>query len=269
MVHCRSGSYRLLFGVLVASLLSGPSFAQGPPGRTSPSPDALQTIDSLRQVGDFRTALGQLNDLAQAHPESVDVLWRYAVLWSDYGKATDSERTAVGAYQQALKRADQALRVAEGSAWAHLSKAAAAGRAALHAGSNKRSIQLSRAVKEHEDRAIELDSTLAAAYHIRGVWHREVASLGFFTRAVVQTVYGGLPDASYEDAVADLKRASALETRAHHHLELGRTYLKMGETEAARAQLQIALEVPPADPFAPQNKAKARRLLTRLEQSKM
>jgi len=65
--------------------------------------------------------------------------------------------------------------------------------------------------------------------------------------------------------VADLQRAIELETRVHNHLELGRTYLKLGRPDEARTQLQMALDLPPTDPFALRDKAKARQLLENLE----
>lgn len=81
---------------------------------------------------------------------------------------------------------------------------------------------------------------------------------------VVKTVYGGLPEASFDQAVADLQRAVELESRTYNHLELGKVYLKMKRTEDARVQFQIALDTPPTDPFAPQYKLEARELLDEL-----
>jgi len=268
--HC-ARPFRFLVQILLAGLLlvGGATSGQAqsmPAAAGNPTLESeFAIIDSLRRAADFRPALARLSSLSQEHPKSVDVLWRYAILWSDYGKASNSDNRALTAYRQAIKMADRALTVDPNSAWAHLAKAAAAGRSALLAGSNRESIQLSRDVKEHADRAIELDSTIAPAYHIRAVWHSEVADLGFVTRTVVKAVYGGLPDASFEQAVSDFKRAIELETRAYNHVELGRTYLKMGKPELAREQFQIALDVPPVDPFAPQDKLKARELLTELE----
>jgi len=41
--------------------------------------------------------------------------------------------------------------------------------------------------------------------------------------------------------------------------------MKMGNPEAAREQLRTALEVPPSDPFAAENKLKARTQLVQLD----
>lgn len=261
---------RFFFALLVAGLLLGGGARMGTaqslsdPSADSTLQSALSTVDSLRMAGQFRAAFIRLSALSQEHLESVHVLWRYAIVWSGYGRAESSDDLALAAYRNALTMADRAVQADSKSAWAHLAKAAAAGRAAPLVGSNKESIQLTRATKKHADRAVELDSTIASAYYIRGVWNREVADLGFFKRIAVRA-HGGLPDASFEQAVTDLKQASAMKTRTHYHLELGRTYMLMGKTEAARKQFQITLDVPPVGPFALQDKVEARKLLDELE----
>jgi tetratricopeptide (TPR) repeat protein len=138
--------------------------------------------------------------------------------------------------------------------------AVAEGRAALDAGTRER-IERSRAIKRHADRAIALDSTLDGAYHTRGRWHREVEDIGFFQRAIVKTVYGGLPESSIEQAVQDFQRAIELNDEVFHHLELAKTYLQMDRPDAARRELQTALDMPGTDPFAPRYKEEARDLL--------
>jgi len=255
-----------LFLVLLGGLLMGTT-GEASDGRVDPTlQERLDTIDSLRMAGDFRVALARLSTLSQEHPDSVSVLWRHSILWSDYGKAASSDNRALSAYRQALAVGERAVAADSQSAWAHLAKAVAAGRTATLVSSNKQKVQLSRDVKEHTDRAIELDSTLAPAYHVRARWKSEVADMGFVVRAIVRTVYGGLPDASFEGAVADFERAIDLESRAYNHLELGKTYRAMDRPDEARTQLKKALNVPAADPFDPAYKAEARRLLEELEE---
>lgn len=224
---------------------------------------SLKVVDRLREQRDFRAALRQLSTLREEYPATIGVLWRLAFTWADLGKAADELQRRKNYYQTALSHAQDALSVDSTSAWAHFAVAMAEGRVAMNAGTRER-IERSRAVKHHADRAIELDSTLAGAYHVRGRWHREVASLGFFQRAFLKTIYGGLPDASFEQAVRDFQRAIELENRTFHHLELGKTHLEMGRTEAARREFETALKLPKSDPFDPEYKQEARKLLEEL-----
>lgn len=246
--------------VLVGVLLLGSVL--GMPSRAQTSP--LRAVDSLRTAGRFQAALDRLSELPQTRSRSVDVLWRRSILWSDYGLSrlgTGEDQQARSAFRKSRAWAERALAADSSSAWAHLAKAAAAGRTAILADDRRRKIRLSRAVKRHADRAVELDPTLAPAYHVRGIWHGRAAELGMLSRAIVRVVYGGLPEASFEQAVADLKRAVRLEPRAASHLELGKVYQKMGRTEAARTQFRAALDVAPTSPFASVAKRKARKRL--------
>jgi tetratricopeptide (TPR) repeat protein len=234
----------------------------GMPSRAQTS--SVRAVDSLRTAGRFQAALERLSDLPQTRSRSVGMLWRRSILWSDYGLSrlrSGDDQGAQSAFQKSRAWAGKALAADSNSARAHLAKAVAAGRTIILADSRRKKIRLSRAVKRHADRAVELDPTLAPAYHVRGVWHGGVAELGVFARAIVRVVYGGLPEASLEQAVADLKRAISAEPRAASYLELGKVYQKMGRTEAARKQFRAALDTAPTSPFAPVAKRKARKRL--------
>jgi tetratricopeptide (TPR) repeat protein len=176
------------------------------------------------------------------------------------GEQLTAESQQRSYYEAALENAEAALAADSSDAHAHLARAIAEGRVALSAGTKER-IRRSRAVKRHADRAIELDSTLAAAYHVRARWNREVADLGFFERTIVRTVYGGLPAASFEQSVRDFETAIRLEDKIVHHLELARTYMKMDREQEARDHLQTALSMNASDPDDPMHKSDARDLL--------
>ncbi len=230
----------------------------------APTHDALSRIDSLRQAGAFEDALRRLDSLQARDGASAPVLWRRSLTRVDLAKTVEDTDDRTPLYERALTDAEAALAADSTSGNAHLAVAVAEGRLALDAGTRER-VRRSRAVKQHADRAIELDSTLAGAYHVRGRWHREVDDLGFFERAIVKTVYGGLPEASSEQAVRDFRRALTLEERAFHYLELGKTYELMDRPEEARTAYEAALEGPTHDPFAPRYKDEARERLADLD----
>jgi hypothetical protein len=178
----------------------------------------------------------------------------------DIARTLDGKDARTPHYERGLTLADAALAADAANAHAHLAKAVAEGRLALDAGTRER-VQRSRAVKEHADRAIELDSTLDGAYHTRARWNREVSDLNFFERTIVKTVYGGLPKSSFEQSVRDFKRAIELHDERFHHLELAKTYLKMDREGDARRELETVLEMPAEEPFDSQYAEEARTLL--------
>lgn len=261
-------SRRRLFGpctaLLAAALVLGAggrpavSYAQTSGATTLDS--ALVRVDEMRSEGLFRDALSRLSGLRSEHGDQVEILWRLSFTRVDIGKTVDTEEAAEQHYREALKLAEAALTVDASNAHAHLARAVAEGRLALGAGTQER-VQRSRAVKTHADRAIEIDPNLPGAFHVRGRWNREVADLNFLERTVVRTVYGGLPDASFEQAVRDFERAIELEDVRFHHLELAKTYLKMDRSAEARTQLQTVIDLPAQEPFAQRYKEEAQQLL--------
>jgi tetratricopeptide (TPR) repeat protein len=217
-------------------------------------------VDSLRRASAFRRVLHRLTELKDAHSGSAAVLHRLAFVWGDLAKEAEDDALAERRYRKGLRAGTAALRADSTSAWAHLSVAVLQGRLGSFVGTGER-IERSRAVRTHANRALQLDSTLAEAYYVRGRWHRQVADLGFFERAAVKLAYGGLPEASLKRAAADFRQALELQRRVHHHLALGKTLLKMGRDAAARDQLKAALDAPSVGPFAAEHKADVRRQL--------
>lgn len=248
---------------LLGLLIPTTGFAQSD-ADTASLDSALVRVTELREDGEFEEALRQLTHLRDEYGDRVGILWRSSLTHVDLAKTTTDSKAVETHYQDALQFADEALAVDSTVAHAHLAKAVAEGRIALDAGTRER-VKRSRAVKEHADRAIELDESLAGAYHTRARWHREVSDLNFFERAIVKTVYGGLPEASFEQSVRDFKRAIEIENVRFHHLELAKTYLKMDREEDAREQLKTVIELSPKETFADRYKTEAEDLLREID----
>ena len=220
----------------------------------------LDDLEDERQTGDFRRIMQELEALAEQHPSHGGILWRLARTRTDVAEHTTEVERRVALCQKALSEADRAVELLPNSSNAHLTKAVAAGRLALISGT-RRQVELSRTVREHADQAIALDPENDLAYHVRGRWHHKVAGLGFFARRVVSLVYGGLPDASYEEAESDYRTALALEERVVHHVELARTLLETDRPNQARTHLRRAIALPQQDVTDPRHKQRARSLL--------
>ena len=222
--------------------------------------ERLIEVDDLRAEGDFRNAFTKLGGLENDYPEHAEVLWRLSATIVNIAERQDQGRRSL--FEQGLDAAKRAIEADDTNGLAHFSRAMAEGRLALDAGTREQ-IERSRAVKHHADRAIELDENneIDGAYHARGQWHREVASLGRVSRAVVRTVYGGLPDASFDEAVDDFLAAIDIDDRILHRIELARTYKMMDEPEKAREQLEILLDMPSEEPDDESHKSEAREML--------
>lgn len=234
-----------------------------PPADAKPLDQRLAELEKARDTGDFEWIMNQLEALHGEHPDNGEVLWRLARTRTDVAERRENKDARRDLLFQALEEADRAVELLPQSSNAHLTMAIAAGRAALVSGTRQK-VELSRTVREYADKAVGLDPENDLAYHVRGRWHHEVAGLGFFSRNVVRLVYGGLPDASIQQAEADYRRAIELEDRVVHRYELGRVLAERGKKAEARKQLQTALEMPFGDVTDEVYKQRARELLNRM-----
>lgn len=164
----------------------------------------------------------------------------------------------------ALRYAERAVALAPGEGDPHLSVAICWGKLIPFLG-NREKIEASRQVKISADRAVMLDPKNDYAWHLLGRWHQGLANMGAATRAVATIIYGALPAASNEEAVASFKKAIAIHPkRLIHAVELGRTYAMMGRKAEAKKWISQGLAMPNREKDDPETKQRGRETLGRL-----
>ena len=250
----------ILTTVLVAlALLAPPSHAT--------TAQAIADGDALQQKFDFEGALAAYRAGVAEDSTSYDLWWRLARAYTDRGAraAFDKQKDrAEVSYGEAVAAGRRAVVLGSEKPEGHLELAVALGRLALFRG-GKAKIRLSKEIKSEVDRALVLDPKLDRAEHVLGRWNRGIAELSFFEKAAANTILGGLPKgATMENAVTHFEKAIELNPDyANHHLELGRTLLKLGLKAKAREQFEKALACPPRTPFDAEYKAEAQQLMAK------
>lgn len=177
-------------------------------------------------------------------PHQFETLCRLARVESDLSRVEKGEEQR-RLVSSAVERAGAAVKLAPDSALGHLVLAEALARQSDHEGPRTR-LALSRQIKGEVDRSLALDPHQARAYHVRGVWNLEMATRGWYDRAMGRTVLGGQPrGASLANASQDLEKAVELEPRdIGHRVELARVYEHLKRDSDARRELDTALSLP-------------------------
>jgi tetratricopeptide (TPR) repeat protein len=231
-----------------------------------------QTVEELIATADAFDARGQTAKALSTYLQAAELKPRQpATLWVKIAKQQgesmcdvvyNDEKIQLG--KKALTSAEKALAIDPKLADAHLAMAVCYSRlgSLLPA---KTKVEYSRLVKSYAETALKLDPQSDLAWHILGRWHQACADVGGLTRGIVKMVYGALPDASFEEAIQCFKKAEQLNPqRLCHKIELGLTYVKLGQKEAARRALEEGLKLPDRERDDPDTRARGKAALGEL-----
>ncbi len=214
------------------------------------NPQATQLIeqgDAQVKAMHAPEALALFQQAAQADPNDIEIILRVSQQFSNMIGQAKSPAEAQAYARLSLEQAQRAVALAPDNPKAHLALAVAYGRIADYV-DNRTRVDYSRYVKAEADKTLALDPREDFAWHVLGRWNYAIATLNPVLKLIAKFVYGGIPEASLEQAVVDYKKAIDLAPqRVIHHHELARTYLAIGQTDAARAEWQKELALKPED----------------------
>ena len=192
-------------------------------------------------------ALAFFDAAAKADPDNVEILLRLSQACSNLIAQAKSPAEGFEYAKRSLAEAQKAVVLAPTNPKAHLALAVAYGRLTDFE-DNRTKVEYSRYVKTEAEKTLVLDPKEDFAYHVLGRWNYGVATLNPVLKLIAKFVYGGMPDASLEEAERDYKKAIELAPqRVVHHHELARTYAALGQTDDARKEWEKELTLAPDD----------------------
>lgn len=102
-------------------------------------------------------------------------------------------------------------------------------------------------IRDHLQRAIELNPKDATSMHILGYWCFAFAELPWYQRKVAAVIFATPPESTYEEALDYFLKAEAVDPNFYSKnlLMLGKTYLGLNDKEKAKLWLTKAKEYPP------------------------
>jgi len=232
--------------------------------RADPAAELLGQAAAAEKRFEIQQALDLYLAADRLQPDNPVTLQKIAQQISDLGLAINDAAGQKAQAEKALSYALRAVALQPDNAVNVLSLAICYGKMGV-VSDTRAKLEYSRLVKLKAERALALDPTYDWAHHVLGRWHYEVASLGGTTRFFIRLVYGGLPAASYNEAIAQLEKAVALApTRVPHLLELGFAYLAAGRKDEARANFNRGLALPSVELYDESAKARARSALAKI-----
>lgn len=215
----------------------------------------------LEAIPDEKNALIQFQMALKASPYNLKALYKCSELCARIGsretKTSDRERY----YHSALTLAKVAMKYYPKTDDANVAMSIAMGKIALTK-SGKDKISYVKDIKFYADAAIKINPNNFKAWHIIGKWNYEVANLTFLEEAAVKLLFGGLPNASFTDAINAFEKAKSINPKfCLNYLELAKSYKKAGNTAAAISLLQQLITLPNSNEDDPIIKREAKSLI--------
>ena len=243
----------LLLGLLASSLSA------------APVADLLREGQAAEARLDSARALILFQQADAAKPNDALILFKIAKQYSDLvpDQATDAGKKEFA--QHGLDYAQRSCALEPTNAVYTLSLAICHGHLAT-VSDVRTKVEYSRLIKDEAERSLQLDPNYAWAHHVLGRWHYEVASLGVTARIFARLLYGGIPPASLEEGVTQLRRATELEPgELNHWIDLGFAYAAAGRKDDARASWKHGLAMSDRSKHDATSKRRAREALAELE----
>ena len=257
-LRCLGGS------VLLAMSSTGPAWSQ-----TVSSPAAgdslMAALETTRAIEAYRKALA-------ADGDDPVVLWKTARALSNRTAETPGRQGDRPLHEEAVELARRAVAAGPDIARTHTTLATALGRYGHWLAHECRVrcagqvVEMGREAYRATRRAIELDPYDPAPFIVLGVYHRDLATVPLVVKVIAKTFLGGYPPVSLEQSASYLERAIRIDAGdVTSHLELARTYAKMGRRDDARAELGKALNAPVRERLDVVQKEEAAEFLSELD----
>jgi len=223
---------------------------------------AYQRVDELLLQGENQQAWEILQGLSEktVGPDRVEISWRMARTQYEMGRLEAADKKSLTYFQDAEKYAREAIAEAPDKSDGYKWLAIALGAQAKYSDTETQ-IRQSREIKVNIEKAIILEPGDDLSYLVLSRWHYKVSSLGFFSRAFANIVYGGLPEASLKEAEKLLLKAIGLRDRIAHRYNLAKVYDRMDHREDVKKQYQKAILLPVTFPEEAEELDKARNKL--------
>jgi tetratricopeptide (TPR) repeat protein len=221
--------------------------------------DAISKADSAYRAFNYDLAI-ELYETALDDCNIADVCIKLADSYL-YGGFEKSKAKQEAMYLKAKELLETALKKEPDNANIYARLGQVVGQLALFRG-NKEKVKMGLEIKQYADKALSLDAQNPMANAVLGIWHYELAGLGFIERAFAKLLFGGIPDGSYE--LSEKYLASAITQKPNvifYRNAYAKTLLKLGREIDAKRQLETALKLPLIVAGDKRNKEESRLLL--------
>ncbi|KRZ26442.1 Regulator of microtubule dynamics protein 1 [Trichinella pseudospiralis] len=173
----------------------------------------------------------------------VELMWRLARVTCEKGKLCHNSEERVIFFAEAMEYINEALKTNSEISAVHKWYAILLDYNGSGASTEVR-VENAKEMKNHLDRALELNPLDATSWYILGMWFYSFSDLPWYQRKLCSLLYRELPGATFQAALDCFQRAELISPNFYSQnlLMLGKTYLKMNHIELAKHYLNRTLQ---------------------------
>ncbi|XP_032642230.1 regulator of microtubule dynamics protein 1 isoform X1 [Chelonoidis abingdonii] len=212
---------------------------------------AAGAVEEIIEQADYLYGSGETKKLYQLltqhkNSEDAEILWRLARASRDLAQltSTSAEEKKQLVYE-ALEYAKKALEKNESSFAVHKWYAICISDVGDYEGI-KTKIANAYVIKEHFQKAIELNPKDATSIHLMGIWCYSFAEMPWYQSKIAAMLFAAPPSSTYEEALSYFHKAEEVDPNFYSKnlLLLGKTYLKLNNRKMALLWLTKTRDYP-------------------------
>lgn len=185
----------------------------------------LKEASNLEKSFKDDQALIKYKDVLVTDPNNIFALVRSSELLSVIGSRQSDKNAKLDYFTKARDFAEKALAINANSVEANYVRAVVAAKLTEVEPENKKVIADVKDIKVYADKALTINPNFGKANYVLGKWNYEMVSLSWAKRTAIKVIFGGMPDASIENAFQYMEKCKALEPYfVLNYLDLAKAY---------------------------------------------
>ncbi|TDH29180.1 hypothetical protein EXU57_03680 [Segetibacter sp. 3557_3] len=248
------------FSVLIYLLLLAPMcFAQDVNVLLKEGENFERSLKVAEALEKYKQAVG-------ADANNINALIKAAELSASIGARQADKKAKKPFVDAARQYVDKALAIDPNNADANYVMSMVAARLTETETENKKIIENVKNIQVYAAKAVALNPNHARANFSLGKWHFEMVQLSWVKRVAVKTFFGGMPDATIEDAIKYMEKARSVDQYfVVNYLELAKAYKHDNKPAKAIEVLNKLVRLPNRTPDDAGYKAAGKKLLEEMQ----
>lgn len=195
-------------------------------------------------------------------PSNINAAIKCAEMNCSIGFRQTDDNTKKRFYITAKQFADTALKLNIDNAEANYAMALVYNKLMTIEKSNEKFVEDLKNFRSYAEQSLTINPNFGKAWHLMGKWHYEVLNLNPVKKAALKVLYGNIPKASIEEALAAFEKCKTLEPYlVRNYFDMAKSYYYDKQYEKALSALQQCIKCPTFLPEDLVMKQEAKKLL--------